>query len=124
MNDQIAVHQFGRLNVPIYGTHEDPLFKAKDIGDMLNLSNIRVTIKDFNEKQKVVSKAYTAGGLQDTLMLTERGLYKVLMTSRSKLAEQFQDWVSDVIKEIRLTGQYNQVQGEKQKLIEESKARM
>ena len=119
MSDNVVVRQFGKLNVQVYGTYNAPLFKAKDIGEILQLSNIRATIKDYNEKQAVVNKVYTAGQLRDTLMLTERGLYKVLMTSRSKLADQFQDWVTDVLSEIRLTGEYKSRQQ-----IDESNARI
>ena len=32
-------------------------------------------------------------------MLTEQGLYKVLMKSRKPIAEKFQDWVCEVIEE-------------------------
>lgn len=42
----------------------------------------------------------------EQLFLTERGLYKVLMISRKPIAKQFQDWVYDVIIEIRKTGEY------------------
>ena len=103
----LLVKQFQDLNINIYGTYEDPLFKAKDIGDLLEMSNIRETIKTFNNKQKVVSLTDTLGGKQETTMLTEQGLYKVLMKSRKKIAEEFQDWVCEVIEEIRKKGKYD-----------------
>ncbi len=64
--------------------------------------HIREVIKNFNNKQKVV----TLGGQQNTTFLTEQGLYKVLMRSRKKIAEQFQDWVCEVVEEIRKNGKY------------------
>ena len=103
----LLVKQFQDLNINIYGTYEDPLFKAKDIGELLEMSNIRETIKTFNDKQKVVSLTDTLGGKQKTTMLTEQGLYKVLMKSRKKIAEEFQDWVCEVIEEIRKKGKYD-----------------
>lgn len=30
--NSLMIKQFEELNVPIYGTYEEPLFKAKDIG--------------------------------------------------------------------------------------------
>jgi hypothetical protein len=48
----------------------------------------------------------TPGGNQQVTFLTEKGLYKVLFRSRKPIAHQFQNWVCEVIKEIRLTGQY------------------
>ena len=64
------IKQFNNLNITIYGTCEEPLFKAKDIGDLLEMSNIREVIKNFNERQKVVSLTDTLGGQQNTTFLT------------------------------------------------------
>ena len=40
----LMVKQFENLNITIYGTYENPLFKAKDIGDLLCIKNVRDTI--------------------------------------------------------------------------------
>ena len=104
---KIYIKQFNGLNIQVYGTYDDPLFKAKDIGNLLEISNIREVIKNFNSKQKGVSLTDTPGGKQEVVFLTEQGLYKVLMRSRKKIAEQFQDWVCEVIEEIRLKGKYD-----------------
>jgi hypothetical protein len=50
---------------------------------------------------------HTHGGTQEVTFLTAKGLYKVLFKSRKPIAEQFQNWVCDVIEEIRLTGKYD-----------------
>jgi prophage antirepressor-like protein len=100
---QLLVEQFKHFNIEIYGTYETPLFKAKDIGDMLGLKNAREIIKKYNNKQKCdVSLTDAIGRIQDTNMLTEQGLYKILMRSRKPIAEEFQDWVCELIKQIRL----------------------
>jgi prophage antirepressor-like protein len=53
----------------------------------------------------------------DMWMLTEAGLYRFLLTSRSKLAKVFADWVCfDVIPAIRKTGQYEVSAQDKAKL--------
>jgi prophage antirepressor-like protein len=115
----LLVKQFNGLNIQVYGTFEEPLFKAKDIGDLLGMSNIRETIKGFNHKQKVVSLTDTLGGQQEVTFLTEQGLYKVLMRSRKKIAEQFQDWVCEVVEEIRKKGKYDLQEKLKEKEIKE-----
>lgn len=94
------------MEITILGTYEDPLFRASDIGTILEMSNIRATIKDFDKTQKVVNSIDTLGGEQEVSFLTEKGLYEVLFRSRKPIAKQFKDWVCEVIKEIRLTGQY------------------
>jgi prophage antirepressor-like protein len=104
--DNLLVKQFQENNITIYGTHENPLFKAKDIGDLLGMTNIRETIKDYNNNQRCVRATDTAFGKKDTIFLTEQGLYKVLMKSRKPIAEKFQDWICEVVEEIRKTGEY------------------
>jgi len=91
----------------IKGTPDNPLFRASDIGIVLEISNIRTSINHFNETEKVVRSTYTHGGTQEVTFLTAKGLYKVLFKSRKPIAEQFQNWVCDVIEEIRLTGKYD-----------------
>lgn len=94
------------VKVNISGTEEDPLFQANQIGEILGLSNIRVTLKDFDEDEKVVSNAYTLGGNQQITFLTEVGLYRLLALCRKPVARVFQKWVCQVVKEIRLNGKY------------------
>ena len=105
-SDNLLIKQFNELDITIYGTYEEPLFKAKDIGNLLEMSNIREVIKNFNNKQRCVSLTDTAFGKKEITFLTEQGLYKVLMRSRKKIAEQFQDWVCEVVEEIRKNGKY------------------
>jgi len=93
--------------ITIKGTHNEPLFRASDIGLILEISNIRSTIKDFDETEKddvVVSDSI--GRQQKVTFLTEKGLYGVLFMSRKPIAKEFKGWVFEVIKEIRLTGEY------------------
>jgi len=123
--------------IVIKGTYDNPLFRASDIGVVLEISNIRTSIQLFNDTEKVVHTMDTLGGTQEVTFLTEKGLYKVLFKSRKPIAEKFQNWVCEIIKEIRLTGKYelekqldkakqqietNLIQSEKEKerLIEET----
>jgi prophage antirepressor-like protein len=91
----------------IKGTIENPLFRACDIGEILEISNVRSTIQNFDDTEKITQLIKTKGGLQNVTFLTEKGLYKILFKSRKQIAEQFQNWVCEVIKEIRLNGVYD-----------------
>jgi len=102
----------------IKGDVQNPLFRASDIGLVLDMGNIRTTINDFNETEKVVHSMDTPGGLQNVTFLTEKGLYKVLFKSRKPIAEKFQNWVCEIIKELRLKGTYDLEQQLKQTKIE------
>ena len=92
--------------IVIKGTYESPLFRASDIGQVLDIANIRTTINSFDNTEKVVHSMDTPGGTQEVTFLTEKGLYKVLFKSRKPIAERFQDWVCEIIKDIRLKGTY------------------
>jgi prophage antirepressor-like protein len=91
----------------IKGTKEEPLFRANDIAQVLDINNIRTSTLNFNETEKVVHSMNTPGGIQQVAFLTEKGLYKILFKSRKPIAEKFQNWVCEVVKEIRLSGQYS-----------------
>lgn len=96
------------INITIKGSHENPLFRASDIGEVLDIGNIRPSIKEFDNTEKdAVSTVDAIGREQETTFLTEKGLYKVLFRSRKPIAKQFTDWVCEVIKEIRVSGKYD-----------------
>ena len=106
----------------IKGSYEEPLFRANDIGEILEMGNIRSTIQHFDNTEKRVHSMDTSTGPKQVTFLTEKGLYKVLFKSRKPIAERFQNWVCEVIKEIRLNGFYDlQKQLEKQQIETELK---
>jgi prophage antirepressor-like protein len=94
------------IEINIQGTLENPLFQANQIGKLLDLTNIRVNLQDFNNDEKVVSLTYTSTGIKETNFLTEIGLYKLLGRSRKPIASVFQSWMINTIKEIRINGMY------------------
>jgi prophage antirepressor-like protein len=108
-SDNLLVKQFNGLNIQVYGTYEEPLFKAKDIGDLLGIKNIRDTLTSLDEQCKIkVNVGNTdVGNNSDTWFLTEDGLYEVLFISRKPIAKQFKVWIRNIIKEIRLKGKYD-----------------
>ena len=115
--NELSIKQFEELNIPIYGTYEEPLFKAKDIGDLLGIEQIRKTIHNLDDKCKIKINAPKSKGKDfegvnsivgnsDAWFLTEDGLYEVLFISRKPIAKQFKTWARNTIKEIRLTGKF------------------
>ena len=88
--------------IVIKGTVEKPLFRASDVALILEISNIRASIKDFNESEKVVHTMTTPGGPQNDLFLTQTGLFRLLFRSKNPIALQVQYWVCDVVKELQL----------------------
>jgi prophage antirepressor-like protein len=92
--------------VSILWENDEPLFRATEIAKVLGIVNIRSSTATFDTSQKVVHTMDTPGGVQDVVFLTERGLYRLLLLSRKPTARRFQEWVFDVLTEIRKTGKY------------------
>ena len=45
---RLLVKQFNGLDIQVYGTYEEPLFTAKDVGDLLEIKNIRDAISNLD----------------------------------------------------------------------------
>ena len=92
--------------IDVYGTAEEPLFKAKDVADWIGHTNPRMMLESVDEDEKGVRITYTLGGNQEMWFLTEDGLYEVLMQSRKPIAKQFKKGVKEILKQIRTKGGY------------------
>lgn len=92
--------------VTILWENRKPLFRASEIGNILEIKDIRSIIRNYDDTKKGVREILTPGGNQEVLFLTEKGLYKLLMRSNKPNAEPFQEWVTDVLISIRETGKY------------------
>jgi prophage antirepressor-like protein len=99
---QLLLHSFQDHNITVYGTWDNPLFKASEIGEMLGIERIRKTLENIDDDLKVTKAAPTAGGLQEQYFLTEDGLYELLFISRKPLAKTFRRHVCTLLKEERL----------------------
>lgn len=88
----------------VYGTPQEPLFKAQDVAAMLSLTNVSDMMKRVDEDEATKLNLGSQSG--ETWMLTENGLYEVLMQSRKPIAKQFKKGVKAILKEIRKTGGY------------------
>lgn len=90
----------------VYGTPIEPLFKAKEVAEILEHSNHKMMLEGVDEDEKGVRIAYSPGGNQSMWFLTEQGLYEVLMQSRKPIAKDFKRGVKKILKGIR-TGEYH-----------------
>jgi len=95
---------FENHEVRIFGTVENPLFVRSDLGEILELVNVRKLDLD---PQDLVSLKVTSGGqIRELTCVTEMGLYDLIFRSRTEAAKRFRRWVCEVIREIRLKGYY------------------
>lgn len=90
--------------IDVWGSAEQPLFRAKDVSDWLNLKNTPEIIKRIDAEERHKFNLGRNGG--DTWFLTEDGLYELLMQSRKPIAKQFKKGVKKILHEIRTKGGY------------------
>lgn len=90
----------------VYGTLEEPLFKAKDVALFIGHTDVSMMIKNIDDDEKGTKIICTPGGNQQVWMLTENGLYEALMQSRKPIAKEFKKAVKAILKEIRTKGGY------------------
>ncbi|MVA33663.1 Bro-N domain-containing protein [Agrobacterium vitis] len=92
----------------------EPWFVAKDVCDCLQLSNHRMAMQALDSDEKDVSSTYTLGGQQEMIIISEGGLYTIILRSRQattpgSLPHRFRRWVTgEVLPQIRKTGSYRQ----------------
>ncbi len=98
--------------INVYGSAENPLFKAKDVAGWLDIQNVSDMIKNIDPEEKVLDSIYTLGGAQEAWLVTEDGLYEILMQSRKPIAKQFKKGVKEILKTIRHTGGYIATNGD------------
>lgn len=109
MQDLIQVLKQSELcgqQFTVYGTAENPLFRAKEVADIIDHPNVTVMMNMVDDDEKGVKQLLTPGGVQNVTMLTEDGLYEVLMQSRKPIAKQFKKGVKKLLHEVRTTGGY------------------
>ena len=85
----------------------DPWFVASDACKCLDLANSRDAVSRLDDDEKGVGKVDTLGGSQDMMLISESGLYTLIMRSNKPEAKVFRKWVtSEVLPSIRKTGGY------------------
>lgn len=90
----------------IYGTIDEPLFVASDIADLIGHTNVTELLKSVDDDEKLTSTILRAGQSRRVNMLTEDGLYEVLMLSRKPIAKKFKAEIKNILKSIRKNGGY------------------
>lgn len=90
----------------IYGDFENPLFLAKDVAEWIEHRDVSTMIRTVDESEKLIQTLFVSGQNREVSMLTEDGLYEVLMQSRKPIAKEFKREVKKILKSIRKNGGY------------------
>ncbi len=119
---------FNDLPIRILGSHEFPAFYLTDIAAILKIKDPRTSVRNFDPIELVSSKEREEHGIKayrrykntlrvepKTILLSEFGVYRLIMNSKSELAEHFRKFLYDVLYELRTKGRY-EMQAELEKL--------
>ena len=86
----------------VYGTVEEPLFKAKDVAEWIEHSNVSAMVQSVDEDEKLtLNIAYSEQQKHNEIFLTENGVYEVLMLSRKPVAKDFKKEVKKMLHALR-----------------------
>jgi len=76
-------------------------FRASDIGKALELTNINVSIQNYDYDERGLRNAYTPeGGTQQALFLSSQGVYRLLYSSKKEIAKKFRKWAGNILDDI------------------------
>lgn len=115
MKNQLSqIFQYQDKQVRTILINDEPWFVAKDVCDILEISNSRDALAklDNDEKQTLKGKESLVGLTDDPnitqlTLVNEAGLYNLIFKSRKLEAKQFKRWVThEVLPQIRQTGKY------------------
>ena len=100
--------EFGKVRVVMQG--EDPWFVAKNVCECLELGNVTEALRGLDDDEKVQLETNIINpevGGRGTLLISEAGLYSLILRSRKPEAKAFKRWVThDILPSIRRSGGY------------------
>ncbi|MDA8440514.1 MAG: BRO family protein [Propionibacterium sp.] len=118
MSTDLIQHAFhGQAVRVITDEHGEPWFVLVDLCDVLGIANTRNVAARLDDDVKGVRPMDTLGGRQQMTVVTEAGMYDVIVRSDSDTAKPFRRWVTtEVLPSIRRTGSYAVPQSREQRL--------
>jgi len=108
MSSQIVPFQFeGVEEVRVVIKDGNPWFVAADLCAVLGIKNVPDAVRNIPERDKGKGLTSTPGGPQAVLILSEPGMWRLVIRSDKPRAIQLQQWIAEeVIPSIRKSGAY------------------
>ena len=99
--------EFGQVRV--VDVNGEPWFVARDVCECLELTNTSQTLSYLDDDEKGITTNDTPGGQQEMSIVSEAGLYSLILRSRKPEAKAFKRWIThEVLPSIRRAGSYGQ----------------
>ena len=97
--------KFGKIRVLFI--NGEPWFVTTDACKCLGLTNVTEALRNLDEDEKGFSIFETLGGPQKMSIVSESGLYSLILRSRKPEAKELKKWVThEILPLIRKTGSY------------------
>ena len=85
----------------------DPWFVARDVCDILELGHVTNALAGLDDDELTVEKLQSGGQSREMKLISESGLYTLVIRSNKPQAKLFRKWVTSVVlPSIRKTGEY------------------
>ena len=99
MNNAITQFEYGPTGTQMRTVEIDgePWFVAKDVCEVLGIVHAGSSLKKVPDSQKGVHQIHTPGGTQQLSIVSESGLYRLIMRSDRPEAEPFIAWVTEEV---------------------------
>lgn len=109
MTNAIQTFNFNDSPIHIVTKDGEPWWVAKDVCEILELSNPRTSIALLDEDEKNTVHIMDGNrGNPETTIVSEAGLYSLILRSRKPEAKAFKRWIThEVLPTIRKTGSYS-----------------
>ena len=108
--EEIKLFKFEGNEVRTLKINDEPYFVGKDVAEILGYSNTRKALQDhvdLEDKKDGVTIRDSIGRSQRPTIITESGLYSLILSSKMPNAKRFKHWVtSEVLPAIRKHGAY------------------
>lgn len=99
-------HNFGLVRIVDH--NGEPWFLATDICQSLGLGNTTEALRNLDPDERASEKLMAGSRLQECNIISESGMYTLIMRSNKPDAKAFRRWVTkDVLPSIRKTGGYS-----------------
>jgi prophage antirepressor-like protein len=127
MTELIQSFDFNTKDIRIIKKDNIHWFIAKDICNLLKLSNVSQAVSKLPDKWKGIKQNDTLGGKQNMITISEAGVYRLIMRSDKIQSQRFQEWVCEnLLPTLRQKGEYrmNEEYQNKLKQLEEDKTKV
>ncbi|HCD6460560.1 TPA: anti-repressor protein [Klebsiella pneumoniae subsp. ozaenae] len=126
MNTKPSVFSFeSQSNIRAVNIDGNPWFVSSDVCKAIGIKHTASAMRALDDDEKGVHSMHTPGGQQDLTIISESGLYTLILRCRDAVTPgtipyRFRKWVtSEVLPQIRKTGRYV-----REELSQADKARM